>query len=249
MIQFKTLSFFFSIVVVLFFESCKPTTKDEPKIVEANTVLDIDGNLYHTVTIGTQTWMVENLKTTKYRNGDLIGTTSPANKDISLETTPKYQWAYNGNDSNVIKYGRLYTWYAVVDNRNIAPTGWHVSTSTEWTTLVNYVSTHYGTSLSTAKALAATTDWVADSQIGAIGNNLSSNNYSGFNALPGGFRNGIGIFNYLGRCGDWWGSTTEGSMFGAWGSNLWSSYSSNVGDFSGNDKSNGFSVRCVKDSL
>jgi len=73
------------------------------------TVTDIDGNVYHTVKIGAQTWMVENLKTTKYRNGDLIGTTTPVTKDISSESTPKYQWAYNGDEKNVSLYGRLYT--------------------------------------------------------------------------------------------------------------------------------------------
>ena len=93
------------------------------------TVTDIDGNVYHTVTIGTQVWMVENLKTTKYRNGVAIGTTTPATLSILSESLPtKYQWAYGGNESNVAIYGRLYTWYTVTDSRNIAPTGWHVST-------------------------------------------------------------------------------------------------------------------------
>src|SRR4029078_12512714 len=103
------------------------------------TVTDIDGNVYHTVTIGTQVWMVENLKTTKYRNGDLIGTTIPATLDISSESTPKYQWAYKGEESNVATYGRLYTWYAVADSRNVCPTGWHVPSDAEWTTLTTYL--------------------------------------------------------------------------------------------------------------
>ena len=67
--------------------------------------------------------MVENLKTTKYLNGDLIGTTAPDTLDISGESTPKYQWAYEGNESNVMAYGRLYTWYAATDSRGICPTG------------------------------------------------------------------------------------------------------------------------------
>ena len=112
----------FGIIVVLLstfiIQSCR---KEVDKEVD-NTIKDIDGNVYITVTIGTQVWMVENLKTTKYRNGDLIGTTTPATKDITNETTPKYQWAYNGNESNVDIYGRLYTWYAVTDSRNICPT-------------------------------------------------------------------------------------------------------------------------------
>ena len=101
-----------------------------------NTVTDIDGNVYHTITIGNQTWMAENLKTTKYRNGDAIGTTT-ASKDTSTKSTPKYQWAYGGNEANVAKYGRLYTWYAATDTRNIAPAGWHVPTDAEWSILKN----------------------------------------------------------------------------------------------------------------
>ena len=72
------------------------------------TVTDIDGNVYKTVRIGDQVWMAENLKTTRYRNGDTISTTSPATLNIMSESAPKYQWAYAGNDSNVAVYGRLY---------------------------------------------------------------------------------------------------------------------------------------------
>src|SRR4030043_1346528 len=90
-------------------------------LINAQTVTDIDGNMYNTVTIGTQTWMQENLKVTKYNNGDLIGTTSPPTLDISGEIAPEYQWAYNGNDTNVATYGLLYTWYVVTDNRGLCP--------------------------------------------------------------------------------------------------------------------------------
>src|SRR5512133_920538 len=92
---------------------------------QTETVTDIDGNVYQTVTIGTQKWMKENLKTTKYNNGDAIVTTNPATKDISGESTPKYQWAYAGNDSNVNTYSRLYTWHTATDTRKVCPTGWH----------------------------------------------------------------------------------------------------------------------------
>lgn len=95
-------------------------------------VTDVDGNSYTSVKIGIQVWMAENLRTTKYRNGDLIGTTTPATLDIRTENTPKYQWAYEGNENNVATYGRLYTWYAVNDSRNIAPIGWHIATNAEW---------------------------------------------------------------------------------------------------------------------
>ena len=106
---------------------------------ESGTVSDIDGNTYPTIEIGTQTWMAESLKTTRFRNGDLIGTTTPTDKNISGESFPKYQWAYEGNEVNVAEYGRLHTWYTVTDSRNICPTGWHVSTDEEWHTLVLYL--------------------------------------------------------------------------------------------------------------
>ncbi|MCK7530911.1 MAG: hypothetical protein MZV63_07605 [Marinilabiliales bacterium] len=82
---------------------------------EMPTITDIDGNEYEIVEIGTQWWMAENLKVTKYTNGDIIGTTSPATVDLSDVVyeggTPRYQWPYNGNEANVELYGRLYTWY------------------------------------------------------------------------------------------------------------------------------------------
>jgi len=121
-------------VLLMFSSSCK---KD---VVSNNqTVTDIDGNIYHILTIGTQVWMAENLKTTRYRNGDSIGTTSPATLDLTDELTPKHQWAYDGNKINAVTYGRLYTWYAINDSRNICPTGWHIPTDAEWTTLTDFL--------------------------------------------------------------------------------------------------------------
>jgi len=93
-----------------------------------NSVTDADGNVYTILTIGNQTWMGRNLRTTKYRNNDVIGTTTPVTLNITSENNPKYHWAYGGNESNVATYGRLYTWYAVNDNRNLCPLGWHVPT-------------------------------------------------------------------------------------------------------------------------
>ena len=142
---------------------CVGLTKCQP-----DSVKDIDGNVYRTITIGTQVWMAENLKTTKYRNGDLIGTTTPATLVIEGESTPKYQWAYDGNESNVATYGRLYTWYVATDSRNVCPIGWHVPTDAEWTTLTDYlIKNGYGygdgyKGMDIAKSMAATSGWVAD---------------------------------------------------------------------------------------
>jgi uncharacterized protein (TIGR02145 family) len=152
--------------------------------IQAQTVKDIDGNVYKTVTIGTQVWMGENLKTTKYRNGDLIRTTIPATKGIESEPTAKYQWAYDGNESNVATYGRLYTWYAVTDKRNVCPTGWHVPTDIEWTTLTTYLG---GVRVAGGKLKeTGTTHWQYP--------NTGATNETGFTALPSGYRDSDGTY-------------------------------------------------------
>jgi len=116
------------VLMGLFFSQCRK--EDEPE-----TVQDIDGNQYSTLQIGSQTWMVENLKTTRFRNGDTILTTQPSTLDISTEQGPAYQWPYEGDESHVHTYGRLYTWYTVSDSRNLCPEGWHVPTDADLTVL------------------------------------------------------------------------------------------------------------------
>jgi uncharacterized protein (TIGR02145 family) len=92
--------------------------------LQAQTVTDIERNVYKTVTISKQVWFAENLRTTKYRNGNLINTTSYTKQDIRNEAKPTYQWPSNAVDKNIETYGRLYTWYAVTDSRGICPVGW-----------------------------------------------------------------------------------------------------------------------------
>ena len=216
--------------------------------VSSESVKDIDGNVYKTVEIGTQTWMVENLKTTKYRNGDLIGTTSPATLDISLETMPKYQWAYDGHESNVAIYGRLYTWYAITDSRNVCPTGWHVPSSAEWTTLTDYLTNngygYEGSGRDIGKSMAATSGWTAYGTRGNVGNDQASNNSSGFTALPSGYRNNDGAYSNFGFSGHWWSSSEDSTTY-AIGRNVYFNASSIVIHYV--DKRTGFSVRCLKD--
>ena len=224
-------------------------TKGEDNNSSLGIVTDIDGNEYQTVTIGTQVWMTENMRTTKYRNGDAIGTTSPATLDIKNETNPKYQWAYDGNESNVLTYGRLYTWYAVNDSRNIAPAGWHVATDEEWNTLTTYLKINKydnsGTGLrDIAKSMAAQTGWNLVSTVGVPGNDLASNNKSGFSALPGGKRLSYGSFSDIGTYGFWWNSYQELTEY-AWHWYMGNNYT--TVDRSTQYKKNGYSVRCVKD--
>jgi uncharacterized protein (TIGR02145 family) len=216
--------------------------------VQAQTVKDIDGNVYHTITIGTQVWLKENLRTTRFCNGDSINTTIPDTLDITTESMPKYQWIYDGKGSNNAKYGRLYTWYTITDSRKICPKGWHVPTDVDWTTLTDYLKNHgngYNGSIDEiAKSMAAISDWNIDSMSGNIGNDQKSNNSSGFSAFAGGYRYGIGIFNGVGIYGYWWSATEDDAKTASY-FNL-SAHRSNV--FRGStSKQNGVSVRCVKD--
>lgn len=195
---------------------------------------DADGYNYPVVQIGDQVWMAENLKTTRYRNGDPI----------------TEQWAYNNDANNAAKYGRLYTWYAATDSRGIAPAGWHVPTDAEWTTLQNYlIANGYNydgttTGNKIAKALAATTDWYTYTGTGTPGADLTKNNSSGFTALPGGNRLKDGTFGNIGYYGNWW-SSTELYTSSAWYRYLiYDGYGLYRGD---RTKSYGFSVRCLRD--
>jgi uncharacterized protein (TIGR02145 family) len=221
-------------------------------IISGAYIKDIDGNLYSTVKIGTQVWMAENLKTTKYSNGDLIGTTTPATLDITSETAPKYQWACSGSESNVATYGRLYTFYVVTDTRNVCPIGWHVPSDAEWTTMesyliangYNYNGTNTGNNY--AKAMASTTGWTTSTTAGAPGNTdyPTYRNKSGFTAVSGGNRFNNGTFINIGWYGYWW-SSTENSTTNAWIREVYCS-NSNVGRYS-HFKRGGYSVRCVRD--
>ena len=200
-------------------------------------LMDIDSNYYHSVNIGSQTWMKVNLKTTRYLNGDLISTTSPATLDISAEYTPKYQWAYLGDETKVAIYGRLYTWYAVTDSRGVCPTGWHIPTDGEWTILINLMG---GEDIAATKLKeSGMTHW-ASTHDGVT-------NESGFTALPAGSR----IFYDSSFFGEeyyaaWWSSTTNsGSTFAAWCRDMCDSQN-NIRRGSW-PKKTGFSMRCVKD--
>lgn len=230
---------------------------------DLNTVKDIDGNKYGTVKIGEQIWMKENLKTTRYSNGNLIGTTTPATLVIEEEELPKYQWAYGGNESNVATYGRLYTWFVATDSNNVCPTGWHVPSDAEWTTLTDYLIKNgydYGTGyerMDVAKSLAATAGWVEDDSLCSVGNNQMINNRTGFTALPGGARAEDGNFYHLGHIGNWWSTTEEKGGFwqalaginvnspGGRERTIYHDYCY-VNSYSNNKKC-GMSIRCLKD--
>lgn len=218
---------------------------------DALTATDADGNLYHTITIGNQVWMAENLKTTKYRNGDVIGTTSSINMDLTYATSPKYQWAYNGIESNATIYGRLYTWHVVADPRNLAPAGWHVASDAEWSILENFLISNgynYDNSITEnkiSKSLCSTSLWNTTSAVGTPGYDMSTNNKTGLTIYPSGYRGYDGMFYIMGTVSDIW-TATEYNMtnanFRGCGYNV---SGLNIGNL---NKNYGFSVRCIKNS-
>jgi uncharacterized protein (TIGR02145 family) len=197
------------------------------------TVTDKDGNVYQTVTIGTQTWMASNLRVTHYRNGESI-TNLTVVGDWASATFGA--WCnYDNSAANGTKYGHLYNWYAVGDSRNIAPMGWHVPTNAEWTTLTTYLG---GETVAGGKLKeTGTLNWASP--------NTGATNETGFSALPGGNRSDNGTFDTIGNFGSWW-SSSESLAPNVWNRGL-GFLNSNL-YYGGFPKSYGFSVRCVRDN-
>jgi len=221
---------------------------------DAVPVTDIDGNVYRTVLIGQQVWMAENLRTTRYRNGDLIGTTANPNDDINGENEPKYQWAYDANEDYVPVHGRLYTWYAATDQRNICPEGFHVPTGEEFYELTWYLQeNNFGYEMdpyAIAKALASNILWTIYDYPEipfAVGNNQETNNATGFSALPSGLRDNFSSsFIEMGTSANFWTSTTfYEDQFAAFANSLY--YDNSYVQENPRNKSAGISVRCIKD--
>ncbi|OGL41074.1 MAG: hypothetical protein A2161_08175 [Candidatus Schekmanbacteria bacterium RBG_13_48_7] len=215
---------------------------------EALTVTDYDGNVYRTVTIGTQIWLLENLKVTHYRNGDPI---TEVRDSINWVSLINGAWChYNNDPMNGAVYGNLYNWYAIEDSRGLAPAGWHVPSDEEWKTLEIY--------LGMSEIEANMTDWRGTDQgaqlkeTGTIhwqwptGNEAT--NSTGFTALPGGWRIYFlytGSFYNINTTGEWW-SSTEKDASGAWLRNL-CVYHADIYRISFG-KTHGCSVRCISDS-
>lgn len=219
-------------IIVLLDGGCKKDLTDAVVIIDQ----DEDTSYYTaSVTIGTQVWMTKNLKTRRYRNGDKIWTTIPSTLDITTESTPKYQWAYNGNENNIDIFGRLYTWYTITDSRGVCPRGWHVPSDEEWNILITYLEgkLYAGGNLKET----GTEHWTAP--------NAGATNATDFSALPGGYRFYYGRFSDFGFSGFWW-SSTESSDSGAYGRGMFS-YNNQVPRFTFS-KNDGLSVRCIKDN-
>ncbi len=203
-----------------------------------------DGKTYNTVQIGTQCWMAQNLNIGTRING--------SGNQTNNGIIEKY--CYSNLESNCTIYGGLYQWNEMMQYvttpgvKGICPTGWHIPTDAEWTTLTTYVNNQSSylcnsTSGNIAKAMAATTLWNSSGNTCAIGNNLSLNNATGFTAVPAGDRYDNAFYG-IGLYGGWW-SSSEGSTSDAW---YWGvGYGHSTMNREGGPKGPGFSVRCLRD--
>lgn len=225
--------------------SSAPEDPDPPS--EEN-VSDADGNVYHTVQIGNQIWTVEDLRTTKYNDGSAILNISD---DQTWDTTSDAAYcSYKNQTDNesIITYGLLYNWYAV-NTGKLAPEGWHVPSINDWNTLINYLNTNgYNwdgsmTGEKSAKALASSNYWRSSANPGAIGNDLSANNKSGFTAQPVGSRYVNGVFGNRGLMGHWWSSSTAPASYVY---SIFLSYELEGIRIHNQQKNKGFAVRLIR---
>lgn len=199
------------------------------------TVTDIDGNIYHTVTIGSQVWLAENLKTTKYRDGTPIPNITNNTTWSSLSNGGGY-CDYENLPSNSGVYGRLYNWFATTSVHNLCPLGWRVPTDAEWATLTDFIG---GESVAGGR--------LKETGILHWSNpNNGATNQSGFTALPAGYRENDGTFGAQGDYGWWW--TASEDFAGA--ANAWTRFIGSPfgGIFAYNtSKTSGYSIRCIRD--
>ncbi|MBN2415483.1 fibrobacter succinogenes major paralogous domain-containing protein [bacterium] len=216
--------------MITLFTGCDKKNPMEP--VASDPVTDIDGNVYPTVQIGDQIWMAENLKVTRYRNGDAIPEITDGSTWISR--TGGARCSYDNSAVNASVYGYLYNWHAAVDPRGIAPEGWHVPGDAEWRELADYLG---GSAKAGGKLKEkGTAHWNNP-------NNYATNE-TGFTGLPGGYRENNGEYVFLGSVAYFW-TTTESNTLLSWYSKLYGTLS--MLDHGFMFKYYGFSLRCVKD--
>jgi len=221
------------VVAMWFLAGCSARNPTGPTY--GNNVTDIDGNVYHVVTIGTQTWMVENLKATRYNDGTAIPLVTDSVAWNAL-STPEYCWYNNNSITYKNTYGALYNWYTV-NTGKLAPTGWHVPADSEWSVLTTYLG---GESVAGGKLKeTGTTHWGSP--------NTAATNETGFTALPGGCRDGIyGTFHDVGHGGFWWSATAYDATY-SWSLVRYMDYGSANVYSTTTISNNGYSVRCVQD--
>jgi uncharacterized protein (TIGR02145 family) len=230
------------VIVIFLILSCIPSNSQPLRIVknpdgltgiQSQTVKDIDGNEYKTVTLGTQVWMAENLKTTKYNDGTNIPLVTDDNQWQKYE--PAFCWYNNDEPENKNTYGALYNWYTV-NTKKLCPVGWHVPSKEELRSFIFKTFPAKDTVSGGKLKEAGTVHWRIP--------NKGATNETGFTALPGGYRHYNGEFKSLGENGYWWSSSEENSYVArSWFMNY--KYSEVYPYFL--SKRGGFSIRCIKD--
>lgn len=202
--------------------------------VQAQTINDNDSNGYRTVQIDKQVWMLGNLDVSRFRNGDTIYQAKTADEWRMAALAGKPAWCHYNNDSAFGNtYGKLYNWYAVNDPRGLAPEGWRIPTSSDWSKLIALL----GSVDIAGMKLKSTQGWKL---------NGNGNNKSGFTALPGGYRSENGVFAELLNKGQWWAAS---SNIGGTEQDYSILLDSGVeAIFMKVKKLSGFSVRCIKNS-
>ncbi len=213
---------------------------------------DIDGNIYRTIQIGTQVWMAENLKVSKYSDGSSIQNIE--DMDIWQNDTVGAYCLYQNDNNYGAAFGNLYNYYAVVSTHDLCPTGWHVPDYSEWETLINYLG---GDSIAGSRLKeTGTTHWEDP--------NKNATDESGFTALPGGCLSPLYTTYFIGTGtrGTWWSSSKDCAFYKNYFYPIISSIDTsncycgddceyfNNGSFNNGRTSftNGRSVRCIKDN-
>lgn len=212
--------------------------KKEEDVIQAFTVTDIEGHVYQTVQIGDQVWMTENLKTTKLNDGGDISLVEEDSVwfNLSLTKTPGFCWYLNDEATYGVMYGPLYNWYTV-ETGKLCPAGWHVPSDDEWTQLINYLG---GESVAGGKLKeTGTANW--------INPNTSATNESGFTALPAGWREPDGYYDYLGLMGSWWSTDWTSNSYNNFGWIRLVNYQTGQTFRDGFAHNIGISVRCLQD--
>ena len=195
----KTILLGLSIILTISLISCRHRINEHPEIIIKDAVTDVDGNVYDAVKIGSQIWMASNLKTTHYPDGVEI-----PNGESESSDSIAYRYAPADNEAFVRNYGYLYNWPAVMqmdfnsgesDIQGICPDGWHVPCEQEWYTLLYYMMGQSNLQCDNqpgniGKALASTSGWQFCGGNCTVGNDLSTNNASGFSAMPAGVYEG-----------------------------------------------------------
>jgi uncharacterized protein (TIGR02145 family) len=250
-----TFNRFVFIAFIIVFYGCERNEKNIinqcPELIDG-ILIDIDGNSYKTIKIGSQLWMAENLKVTKYSNGDTLQNIIEAN--IWDRINFGAYCVYDNDISNVVTYGLLYNWYAINNYRNICPCGWHIPNNSDWDILFEILG---GEEIAGNKMKeSGNIHWLyCDTSI-SITEFQCGNNSSGFTALPAGIRKGEWyhppgeplVYDVLFElkyhyCFFWIGSDRDEQV----SYNLFLGYYSDITRGTNNSKTDGYSVRCIKD--